>query len=320
MRRKVKKRKKNNRILLSSLVFGLFLIVGIYSIAGDKKEENVGKVPNISFYEFSTAAISRIIEKPNIEARSALVVRVDSSGNKEIVFAKNEDSKVPIASITKLMTVLIILEQYNLEETVVITEKAFSKDFSRLNNFYVGEQYKVKDLLYPLLMESSNTTAYALAQKTRDPQSTASIDPFVALMNQKAKELGMNNTYFINPSGLDPTNVNDTTNYSTAEDLAVLIEYLIEKPLIWEILSLPSFNLVRMDGFPKHTIINTNALIGEIPKMIGGKTGTTSRALQCLALVIKKDNQEYLISIILGSRDRFNETRAILDWIGKVNK
>ncbi len=245
-------------------------------------------------------------EKPIIEARAASVAYIDPQGETKFIFEKNRDSKVPIASITKLMTVLIVLEQYNLEDIVSITKDDFLVDFTRVNNLYVGEQYRVKNLLYPLLMESSNAASYALAQKM-------GLNQFVDAMNEKAQELGMTNTFFIDPSGLDPSNASDTTNYSTVEDLTVLAQHLLKKDLIWEILSLSHFNLVRMDGYFKYTVTNTNALLEEVPEIIGGKTGTTTRARQCFLLVTKK-NDGYLITTILGSANRFAETRSLLDW------
>jgi serine-type D-Ala-D-Ala carboxypeptidase (penicillin-binding protein 5/6) len=204
------------------------------------------------------------------------------------------------------MTALIVLENYDLDKTITITEEAFHQDLSRLNNLYFGEQYKVKEILYPLLMESSNTAAYALAQQSND---------FVDLMNQKAQELGMTSTFFINSSGLDPLNPTDTANYSSARDIALLIENLLDKEIIWEILSLPEYPLVRSDGFIKHNIVNTNALLQEIPGIMGGKTGTTARALQCFVLVMKKNPDDYLIIVVLGSRNRFQEAKEIISWI-----
>ncbi len=246
-------------------------------------------------------------EKPIIEARAASVAYIDSQGETKFIFEKNRDSKVPIASITKLMTVLIVLEQYNLEDIVSITKDDFRVDFTRVNNLYVGEQYRVKNLLYPLLMESSNAASYALAQKM-------GLNQFIDAMNEKAQELGMTNTFFIDPSGLDPSNASDTTNYSTVEDLTILAQHLLKKDLIWEILSLSQFNLVRMDGYFKYTVTNTNALLKEVPEIIGGKTGTTARARQCFLLVTKK-NEGYLITTILGSANRFAETRSLLNWV-----
>ncbi len=323
---KKKKRKYNLKFKVNKKIIIIFVIVlfliSTYLIfrivnSNQKEKQEIDEVADVPFYESLIPLRNWQEDVPTVRARSALVAYVDSSGNKKYLFEKDKDIKIPIASITKLMTTLIVLEQYDLEETIFITEDAFLRDLSRQNNFYVGEQYKVKELLYPLLMESSNTSAYALAQRAKDPNSRASIASFVNLMNQKAKELGMHDTFFINPCGLDPQNVNDTANYSSAKDLTILIENLLDKSIVWEILSLPQYRLIRSDGFPKHTIINTNNLINELPGMIGGKTGTTLRALQCFVVVVEKENQDYLIGIILGSSDRFNEMKKIIDWSQK---
>jgi serine-type D-Ala-D-Ala carboxypeptidase (penicillin-binding protein 5/6) len=199
----------------------------------------------------------------------------------------------------------------------LISDNAVNSDSFKINTLFPKEQYSVKSLLYSLLMESNNVAAYALAERieTNKIESFPFINNFIKLMNEKAKELGMTNTFFVTPSGLDPPGQNSETNYSTASDLVLLIENLLEKPLVWKILSLPEYELSREDGFYKYTVINTNVLLDNFPEIIGGKTGTTLRAQQCFVSVSRKNDQEYLISIILGSNDRFEETRTILNWV-----
>ncbi len=310
-----KKKRKNNELKIKKIVSFLFLIVLIssvsfYLISKDTNNDSIEKETEIEEMKLSDSLLpirKWEIDAPTIDARSGVVTYVNLEGDKKFVFEKNKDLKVPIASITKLMTALIVLENYDLNETITISDEIFSMDFSS-NNFFPREEYRVKDLVYSLLMESNNAVSYILAQEIN----------FVELMNKKALDLGMTNTYFVNPSGLDPLNTSDTANYSTARDLINLIEAVLEKPLIVEILSTSEYDLIRQDGFFKYTVINTNELLFEMPEIIMGKTGTTKRAGQCLVLAVSKNNKGYLISVILGSRDRFNETRKIIDWAKKA--
>ena len=305
----MRKRNKIKKIVLIFAVLLIGIVLSLYFFLSKPKEVIIEE-PDSSFHELLIPTRNSSVEEIDIQARAGLVSFIDSSGVVRNLFEKEELKKVPIASITKLMTALVILEEMDLDQEVVITEQAFLKDFSRINTFYVGEKYKVRDLLYPLLMESSNAVAYALVQPSEKN--------FVNSMNKKAIELGMNDTFFVNASGLDPETVEETANYSTAQDIVILVKYLLDKPLIWEILSLPEYQLRRSDGYLKHAIINTNSLLQEIPGTLGGKTGTTNRALQCFVLVIEKNPEEYLVSVVLGSRDRFNEAREMINWVNEA--
>ncbi len=313
----IKKNKKKIKSKLEIKKTAPFLFLGVFILVFSfyltekttgNNEEKETKTEEIKLSESLLPIRKWEIDAPSIDARSGVVAYIDSENNKKFVFEKNKDLKVPIASITKLMTALIVLENYDLDETITISEEIFGSNFSRNNNFFPKEEYRVKDLLYSLLMESDNTVSRILAQKIN----------FIELMNEKALNLGMTNTYFINPSGLDPLDVSQVANYSTAKDLTILVEVILEKPLIIEILSTSEYNLIRQDGFFKHTIINTNELLSEMPEIIMGKTGTTSRAGQCLVLAVSKNNKGYLISVILGSKDRFKETKKIINWANKA--
>ncbi len=315
-RRKPKKFITNKSLLkrkisLALLVLGiLILVIALFAKATNDSQELKEEHTEIEegiVEDYEDEEIE--VNEPEINARSLLFVR-----DNEEIFSKESDLKLPIASLTKLMTALIVLDNYDLNETIVITERAFLRDFSRTSGFFVGEKYTVKDLLHPLLMESSNATAYALAQRLRElpdeEEYRDNLNNFIYSMNQRAKSLGMNDTYFINPCGLDPSS-NQTANYSTAQDLLLLAREVANYPLILEITSLPSFNLSRLDGFVKHRIVNTNVLLSEIPGIIGGKTGTTARAQQCLLLIT--DQEEILV--ILGSQDRFGEARKLFNSV-----
>ncbi len=250
------------------------------------------------------------IEDLNLEAEAAISIFLDSSGKKKILFAKEPEKRLPIASLSKLMTAIIILENDDLSQEITISKEAVDQE-SELGNLKIGEKFFVKDLLYLLLMESSNDAAYALAE-------VQGIEEFVKLMNLKAAELQLNNTHFANPTGLDG---NQAINYSTTQDLVKLTEYLLQKPVIWKIISTPTARLYSSDGVFHHQILNTNEFLGSRlvswkNQIIGGKTGWTPRAKGCLLLVLKSPIKNgYLINVILGSADRFGEMEKMVNWI-----
>lgn len=242
------------------------------------------------------------------EAKSITSVLINSEGVERVLFEKEGDEKLPIASLTKLMTTNVILKNYDLSQTVKISEAAVKQkeDFGALE---VDETFTVKNLLYSSLMESSNDAAFAIVEIIGE-------EKFVTLMNSEVKKLGLTNTHFSNPTGLD-----DLQNFSTAKDLTKLTAYLLKEPLFWRITSTSEFDLYTLDETFHHKIINTNELLGEIPSIVGGKTGETPQAKGCLLLVIEApEDRGYLINIILGSEDRFGEMERLVDWLNLAYK
>ena len=284
-------------------------------------------------YENSSRSINRtrtvldILKTPEFQAKSVLSLKIDSTGKEEIIFQRNIKDILPIASLTKLMTAVIVFENYGstgspqdpIDEKIIISKEAVVQESDR-GNLKVEESVSIKNLLTSMLIESSNDAAYALAENMdsiNSPQvdSTSSlqvgIDQFLEKMNLKAKELGMLNSNFSNPTGLD-----GTTNYSTSEDLVKLVKYiLLNYPQIWEITSKVSAEILNDDGTLHHFAINTNELLSKIPNVIGGKTGYNEEALGCLILLLKNTNGDYLINIILGSPDRFTEMETLINWV-----
>ncbi len=249
-----------------------------------------------------------------IISKSAISVLIDKENKDRTLFQKENEQKLPIASLAKLMTAWVVLEHYDLAEEITIS-KAAANQYGNIKKLEEGKTFSVEYLLYPLLMESSNAAAYALAN---DYQKETGEKEFAELMNQEAEKIGLNNTFFANPTGLDPEDSKTEINYSTANDLAKLAKKLLEKPLIWEILSLPKYSLYGPE------LVNTNRFLldgstGWQDKIIGGKTGYTDEAEGCLLLVLKAPkNQGYLINVILGAdgkENRFEEMRKLVDWL-----
>ena len=165
---------------------------------------------------------------------------------------------------------------------------------------------QAKDLLYIMLIESSNDAAFALAE-------VIGVKGFVDLMNLKAKDMGLEDTRFFEPTGLDPEDPAQPVNYSSAQDLVKLGKYLLsEHPEILETLGKKEYPLYLENGVFHHTLQNTNELLGEIPGIIAGKTGFTERAGGCLILILEGKNPgTYLINVILNSPDKFEDMRKL---------
>lgn len=255
----------------------------------------------------------------DVRAKSALSVRLE--GNHEVIlYEKNPDRPLPIASLTKLMTSLVALEVYNPSQLLYISKEAVDQE-ENFGNLKVGERLSVNNLIHIALMESSNDAAFALAQGIYSPDKTFGKENFVTLMNKEAHYIGLKNTYFFNPTGLDGENY---VNYSTANDLARLIIYIIKKkPEILEISNKNYYIVLTPEGKIHHIISqNRNELVGEIPGLVGGKTGYTEEAGGCIITVFKNESGDYLINVILGSENskaRFIETKRLLKALEENN-
>lgn len=251
--------------------------------------------------EVATSTPEPICLLGNISAESFLVVSVNKEDKYGILFEKNLNDELPLASITKLMTYLVATEFYKNEQNIV--------DANVLSGV---DTLKVNELIPIMLIESSNDAAFALTKVIGEAG-------FLDLMNFKTKELGLLNTHFYNPTGVDPEARNmpqDQINYSTVNDIAKLTKSLIfNHPDFLEIVSQKEYPLYK-EGKLVSTLKNTNELIGEIPEIVGGKTGTTDRAGQCLMVIMKLDGSkenEYTIGVILNSKDRFNDMRTLFN-------
>lgn len=248
-----------------------------------------------------------------LTAQSAfsLMVITGEQTNEKKLFEKSANQKMPIASISKLMTGAVASQFYSPSLDVAISQQAVNQP-ENFGELKPDETLKVKDLLHITLMESSNDGAFALSE-------IVGREDFVNLMNIKAQEIGMTNSQFFNSTGLDPDQTGDDYgNYSTSRDLAKLGKDILKDRLILEIIAKPYYALYSADGTFHHILKNTNELLGKITGAIGGKTGYTEKAGQCLLLIIKCPNKPnaHIINVILNSQDRFNDMRKLLDYVG----
>ncbi len=238
------------------------------------------------------------IGDPEIDAKAAIIYNLEKN---KVLYQQESDRILPIASLTKIMTALIVLENLELEKTVIVSEKAIAV-YGEMGNLMVEEEISVENLLYALLMESSNDAAVALAEAIEIKTN----QNFVSLMNKKVDQLELTSTRFSDPSGLNPNNI------STVEELVKLVKYSFNQPIIWQIMKTPEIDLGG------HHWINTDELLNRLPNVIGGKTGYTLEAQGCLILVVEQPSSEKLISVILGAQQRFLETEKLIKWVERA--
>lgn len=236
---------------------------------------------------------------PEINAKSAISLESDLNDINKIIFEKDINVQLPIASLTKLMTAVVVLDNYKLSDTIVVDKIADSQDPMK-QDVKLGDKMTVESFLEIMLVGSSNKSAYALSE---GPEGYPGQQKFVNLMNEKAKYLGLNKTFFTDPTGLSQE---DT---STASDLARFAKYILKNyPQIAEISKMKELYIPGI-GY----ITNTDELLNEIPDAVCSKTGFTISAKGCLLLAVKNpQNNNYLINIILGADDRFAEMRKLI--------
>ncbi|MBI2268116.1 MAG: D-alanyl-D-alanine carboxypeptidase [Candidatus Blackburnbacteria bacterium] len=254
----------------------------------------VQEVPRVPKPDLRSGAIL-----PPVLSAKAVYVVDDESG--EVLFSKNESEPVLPASTTKIATALVALTHYNLQDVLTVGKLDAT---GQTMDLQVGEEMSVENLLYGLLIFSANDAAEVLAQNYPGGRSN-----FIDAMNRLAKQQGLENTHFVNPVGFD-----EYLHFSSAQDLTKLAQYAIKNPVFAKIVATPEFSATNVDGTAVHKLANINELIGKVPGVLGIKTGWTESAGESLITLIERDGHKVVISL-LGSADRFEETKVLLDWI-----
>lgn len=234
---------------------------------------------------------------PILSAQGVIVIDLDSFVT---MYEKNPDATLLPASTTKIMTALVSLDYYPTD--MIIEVGKLNIDGQKMNLFE-GEKITVEDLLYGLLVYSANDAAEVLAENYPGGR-----DLFITAMNLKAQELSMLNTKFQNPSGLDAVG-----HYSTARDMVRLSEFAMRNQYFAQIVGTREKEVYSVDKKTVHRLRNINELLGVVPGVMGVKTGWTENARENLITYIERDDRRLLIAI-LGSQDRFGETRELIDW------
>lgn len=236
---------------------------------------------------------------PTINSQCAVLIESHSG---RVLYEKNAHLQRPVASISKIMTAIIAIEEGYLEEYIEISEEATRQVGSSLY-LKKGDKLKLIDLIYGLLLRSGNDAAYAIGEGV-----AGSVSNFVYLMNEKAKELGLKNTVFENPSGLDE----DSKNLSTAYDFALITRYAMNNPIYRKINNTSVYHAESLNG-ERYTWYNKHRLINKYDFVIGGKTGYTRLAHRTLVSVGKKADLELIVVTLNGVND-WEEHLALLNY------
>lgn len=273
-------------LLLVALLFAALFIL-------NSRPSPASQPPELPLFPYS-----QNIAPPSVSAKNAFILDL---GSKLVLLSKDADAQIYPASTTKMMTALVVHDNFDLSQVVTVRHEF--KEGSKVG-FKVGEQVTVEKLLYALLVQSGNDAAEILAESFPGGRPA-----FVEAMNQKAQQLHLYHTHFKNPTGLD-----EAGHYSSAADLVRLGSTLETYPELARIVSTENAVITSSSSSSAHVLSNVNALLGKVPGVIGIKTGFTDLAGQSLVTLVSRDNHLVMIAV-LGSADRFLDTESLINWV-----
>ncbi len=263
------------------------------------EEATVSSIPVEPINEIEPPRILQT-QPPEISAKAYGIYTFEKGEYKKMT-DKNPDVMLPMASVTKVMTALVALENYDLDKPVVIPANCVGINASSVG-FRPNDVLSLQDVLYGLLVKSGADAACAIANIDNEAD-------FITKMNQKAAELGMTNTKFTNAIGLD----NSDAHVSDINDLKILVTAALKYGSFRKIVGTEDITITSKSTGARYNVRNTNDLLFSIPGTVGIKTGFTDSAGECLAYLYQNKDQEILI-IVLGSADRFGDTSKLLNW------
>lgn len=285
-----------------SVLLIIFIVILTNNICfANIDDDEVIDINEIKKQTVETASIT--LEEPKLNSKIGLVFDRNS---KTILYEKNGLKQVPMASTTKIMTAIVVLENANLNDIVTISKKAAGTGGSRLG-LKTNDKITVHDLLYGLMLKSGNDAAVALAEHVG-----GEIEGFAELMNEKAQILGLVNSHFVTPHGLD-----QEKHYTTAYELACMADYALNIPKFREIVNSKSYNITI--NARSSLIGNTNELLGSMLGVYGVKTGFTNGAGRCLVTACKR-NELDTITVVLAANTKRDRTLDSIKLIEFANK
>lgn len=244
-------------------------------------------------------AVAETASQPDITANAAVLMEVETG---QILYAKNENEKLPMASTTKVMTALLAIENGDLNEIIVVPKEGSGVEGSSMY-LEVGEHISLENLLYGLMMWSGNDAAVTIALHIG-----GSIENFAQMMNQKAKEIGATNTNFVNPNGLP-----DDNHYTTASDLAKIAVYAMKNETFRSIVSTEK-KVMAWEGHEwDRSLNNKNKMLYQYEGANGVKTGYTKAAGRCLVSAANRDDIQ-LVAVVLNCQDMYVQSGNLLDY------
>lgn len=252
-----------------------------------------------------------------VTAHASIILDADSG---KVLYENDADERRQIASLTKLFTATLVIEKVrDLDEWVTIDEEAVYAEGTRVGcprsgfcngvRLKIGEQVSVRDLLKAALMNSANDAAIALGKHIGGTQ-----EGFVKIMNARVKELGLQNTHFCTPSGLEPDG-REQECYSSARDVALITAHALQYDILWDMMRLEKTFITSRDGQYSHEIFNTDELLGQFPYLLGTKTGFTPLAGYSLLAVATDQSQNHrVIAVLLDDPYRWQNIRSMFNW------
>lgn len=252
--------------------------------------------------QWQPESASAAIFTPSVTAKAALLIDTRSG---QVFFAKNIHERLPIASLVKVMTALVALERKNMDDEFIVSQYAAEMEPDKML-LIAGERLTLKELLYGIFLISANDAAEVLSEGT-----TGNSDEFIKLMNEKAGQLGMKDSYFANPTGLDE---DSRSSYSTVYDLVILSRYLIRHyPQVVDISSQYHVYLPLTEKHQDYDMYSGINLLTTYPGVVGFKTGYTPEAGMTLITLARQGEREVL-GVLLGSQSRRDEAKSLLNF------
>jgi len=275
------------------LIAGLLLLLSLGTAGYGPPVLTDGRQPALRLYPEQVRAMRALSQPPAISALAGLMVDL---GSGQTLYALRPHDRLPPASTVKIMTALLALQRANLDAVVTVSAAAANASGSRMG-LGAGEKLTVRDLLYGLLLPSGNDAAVALAEHIGGSQAS-----FVTMMNEAAAGLGLGQTRFANPHGLD-----DPAQTTSAADLVTLTRAALAYPAFARIVAAEQANTAN------RSLANTNQLLSIYRGADGVKTGTTAAAGECLVASVTRNGHRVLV-VVLGSRDRYADAVALLEY------
>ena len=246
-------------------------------------------------------------------AKAAVLMDADSG---RVLYERCGDEQLAMASTTKIMTLIVTLENASLGDTVEVSYYAASMPQVHLG-MRKGEQYRLRDLTLSLMLESHNDSAVAIAEHVG-----GSVEQFAALMNQKAAEIGCENTYYITPNGLDAVR-GGKFHSTTARDLALVMSYCVakspQKEAFLEITRTPNHSFTDLSGKRSFSCVNHNAFLGMMTGALSGKTGFTNKAGYCYVGALRRDGKTFVVALLAcgwpsHKTYKWSDTRTLMEY------
>lgn len=286
------------------------MILLCFTDSNSTESDEKGVQPEV----ISTTGEAVAVDELKLYAKSAVLMDADSG---RVLYSRNADEVMAMASTTKIMTCIVALENGNLED--MVTASAYAAGMPKVKLYLrEGEQYRLRDLLYSLMLESHNDSAVAIAEHVG-----GSVEGFADMMNEKAAELGCDSTYFITPNGLDAVN-NETGQFhsTTATELARIMSYCInesdKKEEFLEITRTPNYTFTNSEG-RSYSCTNHNTLLTMIDGAVSGKTGFTNKAGYCYVGAVQKDNRLFIVALLAcgwpnNKSYKWSDCRTLFDY------